>query len=311
MPFPTVTVPRFPNVPNVPGVPAVLRSALGAQNLLTGTLQGVLDARSGVVTGSLVGFLTQSSGQVGAIVGTVRGVLDDANNFSGALTGALGGNLTGALTGVIDRVTGVVQAGVSGVLSQLTGSLGSLTGDGAAVTAQAAPFQWGIFTAGGAPVLTGDNVFAVTYARDYRVATFPVERGSFESYNKVEQPIDLMLTFTKGGTVAERGTFLAMCDIAQTSLELYSVATPEATYTEMNVVHIAYDRTAASGATLLRVDVGLQRVRAYATATFTNTKSPDGTADVNAGPVQAVPPTPTQAGAVTAAVARSPIGPPV
>ncbi len=311
MPLPVVTVPTFPNVPNVAGVPALLRSAVGTVNTLTGTLRGVLDVPSGIFTGEVSGLLTQANGQLGAIVATARGVLDASNNINAVLQGAIGGNLLGSLTGVVDRVTGVIQARVSGVVSQLTGSLGVLTGDGAAVVTQASAFNWGIFTADGAPVLVGDSVAAVDYARDFRVATFPVEQGSFESYNKVELPIDLRLTFMKGGTVAERGDFLAACDIAQTSLDLCNVATPEATYTEMNVVHVSYDRNAQQGANLLRVDVGLQRIRAYASASFTNTKAPAGAADVNAGPVQTTTPTPPQSAAVTAAVARSPIGPPV
>lgn len=309
MPFPIVTVPQFPNVPNVPGVPAVLRSAAGAVNSFTGTLQGTVDTANSIVQGSVVGFLTQSTGQAGALIGTVRGIVDGSNNFSGVLAGALGGNMVGTLTGVVDRVTGVVRAGVSGVLSQLTGSLGPITGDGPAVIAQATPFEWGIFTSGGAAVLTGDNVVALDYSRDFRVPTYPVERGSFESYNKVEQPIDLRLTFTKGGTVAERATFLAACDAAQKSLDLYSVATPEATYTEMNVTHVSYDRQAAKGAGLLTVEVGLQRIRAYATAAFTNTKAPGGAADINAGPVQAVTPTPPQSVAIDSALAGAPLSP--
>jgi hypothetical protein len=292
----------FPNVPNVPGVPNIKRAVSGVVNTLTGSLTGSLDPLSGVFSGNIAGFIAQSSGQTSAMVGTLRGVLDVNNNLNAALSGLLSGNVLGSLTGTVDRATGVIRANLLGVVSQLAGSFGRP----AAINVTAAPpFQWGVFTAAGTPVLVGDSVAGLDYNREFNVATFPVERGTFESYNKVEVPFQVRVAFMKGGTVAEKNSFLSACELALASLDLYNVATPEFTYTEMNVVGLSYDRTAAKGAGLMSVEVRLQRIRAYAATAFTNTKSASGAADVNAGPVQPATPTPPQSVAVTESRSRA------
>lgn len=306
MPLPIIVVPPFPNVPSAPGVPPVLRSAVGAVNSLTGGLTGVLDVRTGAFTGSVAGVLAQASGQVGTALGTLRGVLDASNNLSGILSGNVGGQVVGALTGVVDRVTGVIQAKISGVVDGLTGGFAALSGDSPTINAEAEPFQWGIYLSSGAPAITGDNVAAVEYTRDFRIATFPIESGGFESYNKVAQPYSVRLTFTQGGTVADRTAFLDAVEAAQASLDLYDVATPEKTYVGLNVVHVDMRRTSKNGATLLTVDVGLEQVRTAAAAAFSNTKAPSGADGVNAGAVQPAAPTPPQAVAIDSALAGAP-----
>lgn len=306
MPNPVISVPAFPNVPNVAGVPNVKRSAAGVVNTLTGLLTGSVDPASGVFSGSLAGLLARSSGQTGSVTGTLRGILDGNDKFNATLSGLLAGNVLGTLSGTVDRVSGVIRANLSGVVSQITGSLGSFTL--ANVTA-APPFQWGVFTKDGAPVLIGSNVVGLDYHRSSTISTFPVENGVYESYNKVEVPYVVRIVFTKGGTVAEKTKFLDACERARAGLETYSVATPEFTYLKMNVTTLSYDRTAAKGAGLMIVEVTLQHVRSFAAAAFTDTKTDAGAGDVNAGPVQAATPTASQAVAIDDALAGAPLGP--
>jgi hypothetical protein len=301
MPFPTVIVPPFPNVPFAAGVPPVLRSAAGAIDTLAAALTGSIDPATGGFTGRIDGLLSQATGRVAALSGVVQGVADGSNNIA-AVFSSLGvrGDVVGQITGLVDRVTGTINGGLSGVVSMLSGEVTPTAADGPAVTAQVDPFQWGIFTTGGAPVVVGDSVAALEYNREFRLSTYPVEGGSFESYNKVEVPYDVRVTFTKGGTKADRSTFLAQVESAVASLDTYDVATPERVYTGVNAMRSSLRRTADRGATLLTVEVSLQYVRKTATAAFTNTKTPAGAADANTGAVQAVPPTPAQAAAAAA-----------
>lgn len=289
MPQPVIDVPPFPNVPAVAGVPPVLRSAVGAYNALTGAITGVRDAATGEFTASIDGLLTMGTGQVGPILGTLRGVLDGSLNFSALLSGGIAGQAVGTLAGVIGSA-GTVSGTVTSLLSQVSGNLGGLGADTADTTVQTEPFQWGIFDSGGTAVVTGDSVEAFEEAKEYRVANYPLEQGAFESFNKVEVPQDVRLTFKKGGTLADRTAFLTSLDTALKSLELYDVLTPEATYTSVNIVHRDMRRTADKGATLLTVDVGLQQVRTTAQTTFTNSKDPSAAGTVNAGPVQPISP---------------------
>lgn len=285
MPQPVLSVPAFPNVPDAPGVPALLRSAAGAQNVLTGAFSGVLDPATGGFTGSIDGLLTLAAGQAAPLLGTLRGVLDESYNLAGVMSGAVGGQVLGALTGV--TLTGNALTGsIVSTVTQVTGNLSVLGQDSPTVAAETEPFRWGIFDSAGAPIVTGDTVVAFDVAREFKAATYPIEKGGFQSYNKVETPFDVRLTFTQGGTEADRTAFLASIDAALESLDLYDVATPEKTYTSVNVVHMDMRRTSDKGVTLLMVDVGLLQIRATAQTAFTNTANPAGAATTNTGAVQ-------------------------
>lgn len=146
--------------------------------------------------------------------------------------------------------------------------------------------QWGIFDSGGNPVLTVDSVADVDVARDANISDFPVEAGGFATYNKVIRPRGTKTTVMVGGSDAARSSFLMTLDAVWQSLSLYNVVTPEYVYTNANIVHYDYRRTARNGATLLRVNVWLEEVRQIAQATYASTASPNAATDATGGYVQ-------------------------
>ncbi len=311
----------FPNVPNVPGVPAVNR-LVDQVNSFTGVIKGNVSGTT--LAGSVRGTVTDVSGSVLPLLGTVRGVVDSVNNFTGQITnlsGGFSGRLVGQIVGTVDQATGLVNGTLSSVLTQVSGVLSFLEDIGVLLPV-AEPFEWGLFPAAtpaqthsgqrnsGPPVrtggITGDSVKAVEYGREFTISTYPVEEGGFQSYNKVETPFDVLVIFTKGGDVASRDAFLAACESALESLALYDVATPEVTYTGVNVVRVGYRRTNVEGATLLTVEVGVQKVRTTATAAFSNTKAVSGSDTTQTGAVQAVAPTPAQVPPIDEALAGEP-----
>lgn len=152
--------------------------------------------------------------------------------------------------------------------------------------------QWGIFDDDGQPVITGDSCLSFEYAKDSRVADFPIENGGFESYNKVDLPADCKITFAIGGTTAARSDFLQYMRDAISALDLFFCVTPDISYGDMNIVHYDYRRTVESGVQLMAVDIWLREIREAAAPEFTSTKSPTGEATKNNGTVQAtaVPP---------------------
>lgn len=172
--------------------------------------------------------------------------------------------------------------------------------------------QWGIYDSDGNPL--GDpSVFGgvigslldsvgigntlstgvVDYSKETRVSDFPVERGFFASYNKVELAANPTVTLLLGGTEKGRTTFLSAIDSACKSTELYSVVTPEVTYINYAIERYSYRRSNSSGATLLAVDVTLREVREvsaqYAQTTsgqIGTPTSPTASPQVNGGKVQ-------------------------
>src|SRR6185437_3575362 len=93
--------------------------------------------------------------------------------------------------------------------------------------------QWGIFQ-NGTPVVIADAITNFGYRQDWAVADYPVERGGFESYDKV--------------------------------------ITPEVVYIGVNVERYDYRRSATNGLGLMIVDVGLLEIREDGITDFKNTK---------------------------------------
>lgn len=154
--------------------------------------------------------------------------------------------------------------------------------------------EWGVFDDEGNLAIEPDNIVAVEPGREFRISDYPLEAGAFESYNKVATPGTVRVTMSKAGSDADRNEFLTTLDTLVASLDPYNVVTPEIAFLAHTLVRIDYQRTAQSGAKLLTVETIWQEIRETATAAFTNSKSPSGAADVNAGPVQPSTPKPAQ-----------------
>lgn len=165
-----------------------------------------------------------------------------------------------------------------------------LVSDARSVLSLFTQVKWGIFDNNGRAVVAASNVKGVSVVADARISDYQVENGQFASYNKVQTPNGVKLTYTRGGTLAERTAFLAQIEAAKQSIELFQVITPEQTYQRMNVVHYDYDRTALHGVTLLTVDVWCEEVRSAPSLQFSTTGAPDGAPAQNGGDVQPVTP---------------------
>ncbi len=142
------------------------------------------------------------------------------------------------------------------------------------------------------------SFYSLSFNQPTRVSDFPVEKGSFASYNKVEQPSAPVVTFSFTGTVKERKDFLDALRKATKSLDLYSVVTPEATYIGYNIESMDYERYPDNGAGLIVVRLMLKEIRevssqytqASAAAPITSPKLPSAASILDAGKIQAAVP---------------------
>lgn len=160
--------------------------------------------------------------------------------------------------------------------------------------------RWGIYSSQGRPVLTADSVFAMEYARDWRVSNYPQTEGAFASYNKVKTPFQAKVTFLIGNS---RIDFLQAAEAAVASLNLVSIITPEISYASANLTHYAYRRVAAEGVTLIAVEVWAEEIRVVSAASLSNGQSTNAASPQNDGTVQ-----PTQADANSAGNPVTPKG---
>lgn len=121
------------------------------------------------------------------------------------------------------------------------------------------------------PVLVPDSFRDFAIRQDWSVTTAPTEQGGFASYNKVNNPFELMVRMTKGGSLRERTNFIEKLDTITRSLRLYKIVTPEKTYLRCNVVRYEVTRKEASGAYFLaEVDLFFTEIRSV-TSEYTNT----------------------------------------
>jgi len=171
----------------------------------------------------------------------------------------------------------------------------SLNGSGAARAI------WGIYDQYGTLALEPDSIKAMEPSREARVLDYPVERGGFQSYNKVMTPGEVRVTVTKGGSDSDRRAFLDALDRLVASLDLFTVLTPDSAFPDRSITRYDYRRTSESGATLLTVELSTVEVRQKVKSAFSSTKEPAGADTTDNGPVQAKDATPAQQAPVTTA----------
>ena len=166
------------------------------------------------------------------------------------------------------------------------------------------PVQWGVFSAGGQAVAVSDSVVSFDYRNGSRLSDYPVERGAFASYNKVANPFDVKVRMSCGGSEEQRAAFVKALDSAASSLDLYTVWTPEKRYESVNIESVDYRRESSAGAHFIAADLYLREIRQTAAAAFSAPKTA-AAADVKSqGQVQAAPVTPAQSTAITSAAKK-------
>lgn len=148
--------------------------------------------------------------------------------------------------------------------------------------------QWGVYR-DGAPMIVFDAFMGVEYEQDWAIANYPVERGAFESYDKVDTPFAVRARFASGGSVENRTALIASIDAIAGDLNLYDVVTPEAVYGSVNVERYNYRRSNDRGLGVLLVEMRLVEVRVEGISDFKNTKAPSGASPAQDGMVAPAP----------------------
>ncbi|NWC11940.1 hypothetical protein HX776_24440 [Pseudomonas agarici] len=197
------------------------------------------------------------------------------------------------LTGVPDlRRSGFGIASQSGLLGKLQGLdyFGLLDGLLNPV--------WMIIDENGKPIITPDSVVAFEYKGESRLAGYPMEKGSFSTYNKVQMPFDARMRVTCGGNgKMDRSAFLATLEYLKASLDLCTIVTPDLSYQSVNLEDFDYRRTATNGVTLITADLMFKEVRETASVVFGPAAQPSGADTASTGTVSPANPAPAVTGA--------------
>jgi hypothetical protein len=143
---------------------------------------------------------------------------------------------------------------------------------------------WGIYYAVGSNagnpgslVFNVDSFSDLKYTGSSKVSDFPVEQGSFASYNKVVEPFKVNITLTANGT-DKTIPFLAQLEIEKSAANLYNIVTPAITYINATLESYDYSRTASNGVSMITAVLSFIEIRqitpAYTTIALKNSKNP-------------------------------------
>jgi hypothetical protein len=148
--------------------------------------------------------------------------------------------------------------------------------------------QWGVFNQFGIPILLSDTFHSLKYQNNSQISQAPVEKGTFASYNKVQNPYQATVTMVRGGgDVSKRGLFLAQLELLSNSTLLFHVVTPE--YVHINAAITGYDyaRDPNAGARMIVANIHLEEVReAKVTYETKEPKNPEDSPKVDEGEQQ-------------------------
>ena len=158
-----------------------------------------------------------------------------------------------------------------------------LLGSPVVVSKEVPPKVWGIFSSTNKLLLEPDNIVSVKDVEKSKVSNFPVEENAFASYNKVQEPFDVKVMMTKGGTSKEIEDFISTVRILKKrTSKLVSIVTPEDVFLSATLEAFDYSREAGKGQNLVHVLCQFVEVRQvspkYAAATLPRTKVKSATA---------------------------------
>lgn len=156
--------------------------------------------------------------------------------------------------------------------------------------------SWGIFDSSGEQVLIADSFIGVSYVNASNISNYPQEQGAFATYNKVKTPNEWSITLAKAGSSQDIAQFATELDTREGDLLLYTVVTPEKTWTQANIDRVEYRRDASSGAGMIIATIHFVEIRQASQASNApgaidpTATTPEAQAQVNNGQTQTATP---------------------
>jgi hypothetical protein len=105
-----------------------------------------------------------------------------------------------------------------------------------------------------------DSVIALNVRKGAELSSYKTEAGSFATYNKIERPRIIPIRLVKSGTESDRQAFLLWLDYVVRTTDLFDIAVPEVTYTNLTLVDYSITRESRSGVTLIVAECVFQEI---------------------------------------------------
>lgn len=131
--------------------------------------------------------------------------------------------------------------------------------------------RWTLLNASGDAAVTFTSFLSMELRNESLLLDGPVEEGSFATYNKIETPLEVDVSLGIQGDDAELQKALDTLNSLQAGLELISLITPDAEYTDLNLFGFSFQRRREDGVGVLWVDLMLKSVK-QVKAAYTNVR---------------------------------------
>jgi hypothetical protein len=165
--------------------------------------------------------------------------------------------------------------------------------------------QWGFVDSSGTSVIVPDSFIDFEYREERKIPIYPIEGGSFQSYNKVSLPFDVKVTVScNGNGKTKKNEFLNSIQELMDNLTLVDVITPDYLYSSCNLIHADYRRESTRGVSLIIAQLWFQQVN-IVQESAPETTEPSGATTQNNGQVSTVPPTTQQKVQITNAASSN------
>lgn len=153
--------------------------------------------------------------------------------------------------------------------------------------------EWTLLDEGGGAAINFSSFLSISVNSDGQVASYPLEKGSFANYNKVQSPRDVRVSIAVQGSESDYEYVLNRLDTYKEQAIKVSVSTPSRLYDNLTLQSYGTERAANNGASMLVVMLNLVEVREVETQTapsmITGPQNPTSANKVTGGPVQTIP----------------------
>lgn len=159
--------------------------------------------------------------------------------------------------------------------------------------------QWTLLAEGGGQLVQFTSLLDIDILHEGQALSYPIEKGAFMSYNKVQSPLDIRVTLAKMGLPSEFSDILKTLDKYQTEALKLSAVTPSAYFDSLTLQSYSHRHEHRRNANMLTVELHLVEVREVESQTtnvqISKPKNPTSSGKVNTGKKQTKTPDSTQA----------------
>lgn len=146
---------------------------------------------------------------------------------------------------------------------------------------------YGISDSSNNTVIDPDSVVEFEINAGSTLNTHPVEKGGFEAFNRVQEPISIRMLMACQGKQMPRSTFLSTLQSLKEGTQIVTISTPDTTYPNMTLQGFGYKKTSDRGAVTIWADTQWTEERSSnVTVSAPPTSQPQGASTTNLGSLQ-------------------------